>query len=130
VAASPVTPVIWSARVRYAEVDQQGVVFNSHYLLYCDEAMAAFCRHHRLDQLVTDVQLVASTIQWVAPARYNDTVDVEVGCSRVGRTSMALTFDIRVAGRECCRVETTYVNTDLAGTPVPFTDEQRAVLLG
>jgi acyl-CoA thioester hydrolase len=126
-----VTPrtVTWSARVRYAEVDQQGVVFNSHYLLYCDEAMAAFCRAFELDQLVTDVQLVASQLHWMAPARYGDTVDVEVGCSRVGRTSMTLTFDLQVAGRSCCRVETTYVNTDLAGTAVPFTDAQRAALL-
>jgi acyl-CoA thioester hydrolase len=122
------TPVSWSALVRYAEVDQQGVVFNSHYLLYCDEAMAAFCRARGVERLSTDVQLVASTLQWVAPARYGDTLDVEVGCSRVGRTSMTLTFDIRVAGRECCRVETTYVNTDHTGTSVPFTDAQRAVL--
>jgi acyl-CoA thioester hydrolase len=125
-----VTPrtVVWSERVRYAEIDQQGVVFNSHYLLYCDEAMALFCRELTLPELVTDVQLVASTLHWVAPARYGDTIDVEVACTRVGRTSMVLTFDIRVAGRECCRVETTYVNTDLAGTSVPFTPDQRAAL--
>jgi acyl-CoA thioesterase FadM len=34
---------IWSAVVRFAEVDGQNVVFNSHYLTYCDEAMSAFC---------------------------------------------------------------------------------------
>ena len=39
---------IWSAPVRYAECDGQGVVFNSHYLLYADEALtepAAGPRH-------------------------------------------------------------------------------------
>ncbi len=120
--------VLWSERVRYAEVDQQGVVFNSHYLLYCDEAMALFCRELAVPELITDVQLVASTLQWTAPALYGDTVDVEVACARVGRTSMVLTFDIRVGARKCCRVETTYVNTDLAGTSVPFTSAQRAAL--
>lgn len=121
--------VTWSARVRYAEVDQQGVVFNSHYLLYCDEAMAAFCRELGLDQLVTDVQLVASQLQWAAPARYGDTLDVEVDCRHVGRTSFTLHFDVRAAGRACCQVETVYVNTDRGGTPVPLSDDGRAVLM-
>ena len=30
---------------RYAEVDQQGVVFNSHYLIWFDEAFTAFLDH-------------------------------------------------------------------------------------
>jgi acyl-CoA thioester hydrolase len=29
----------WSAPVRYAECDQQGVVFNANYLAYADEAV-------------------------------------------------------------------------------------------
>ena len=123
-------PVTWSAPVRYAEVDAQGVVFNSHYLLYCDEAMAAFCRFHDLDPLIHDVQLVASTVQWTAPLRYGDVADVEVSCPKVGRTSFTLAFDIRAAGRDCCRVETVYVNTDRAGASVPLSDDFRAVLVG
>ena len=31
----------WSAQVRYAEVDQQGLVFNAHYLTWADEACTA-----------------------------------------------------------------------------------------
>jgi acyl-CoA thioester hydrolase len=127
-----VTPrtVTWSARVRYAEVDQQGVVFNSHYLLYCDEAMAEFCRFHDLKQLIHDVQLVASTLQWSTPLRYGDVAEVEVSCPRVGRSSFTLAFDVRADGRDCCHVETVYVNTDRAGTAVSLSDDMRAVLLG
>jgi acyl-CoA thioester hydrolase len=29
-------------RVRWAEVDAQGVVFNGHYLTYCDVCVTAF----------------------------------------------------------------------------------------
>ena len=31
-------------RVRWAEVDKQGVVFNAHYLLYCDVCVTEYWR--------------------------------------------------------------------------------------
>ena len=31
-------PEVWSAPVRFVECDQQGVVFNAHYLTWADEA--------------------------------------------------------------------------------------------
>jgi acyl-CoA thioester hydrolase len=120
----------WSAPVRYAEVDQQGVVFNSHYLLYCDEAMAAFCVERGLRDFATLVRLVASSITWTAPARWGDLVSVDVRWLRTGRTSVTLAFDIRAGERPCCSVETTYVYADAAGTPLPLTDELRAALAG
>jgi acyl-CoA thioester hydrolase len=118
----------WSAPVRYAEVDQQGVVFNSHYLLYCDEAMGAFCLQRGLKDFVELVRLVASAQTWSGPARWGDVIDVDVTCTRVGITSATLAFDLRAGGRPCCTVETTYVYADAAGTPQPITDEMRAKL--
>jgi acyl-CoA thioester hydrolase len=118
----------WSAPVRYAEVDQQGVVFNSHYLLYCDEAMGAFCEQRGLREFVELVRLVSSTITWSAPARWGDTVEVDVSCTRVGRTSATLAFELRAGGRACCRVETVYVYADRSGQPNVIPDDIRAVL--
>ncbi|MGH8862029.1 MAG: acyl-CoA thioesterase [Jatrophihabitantaceae bacterium] len=118
----------WTAAVRYAEVDGQGVVFNSHYLLYCDEAMAQFCRERELGGLAADVQLVTSTLTWTSGARWGETIGVDVRCTRVGRTSFALAFDIRADGRESCRVETTYVHVDAGGRSAPLPDEVRGAL--
>lgn len=115
----------WSAPVRYAEVDQQGVVFNAHYLLYCDEAMGSFCIERGLQEFVELVRLVSSTLTWTAPARWGDVVDVQVSCTRVGRTSATLAFAITAGGRPCCAVETTYVYTDADGAAVPIPDEIR-----
>ena len=120
----------WSAPVRYAEVDQQGIVFNSHYLVYCDEAMGAFCVQRGLPEFPHLVRLVASSLAWTGPARWGDVVDVDVRCTRVGRTSLTLAYDVRAGGRECCRVETTYVYADASGTPQPLTAEIRAALTG
>jgi acyl-CoA thioester hydrolase len=118
----------WSAPVRYAEVDQQGVVFNSHYLLYCDEAMGAFCLGRGLGEFVELVRLVSSTLTWTGPARWGDVIDVEVRCNKVGRTSATLAFAISASGRDCCSVETTYVYADAAGRPVPIPDDVRGRL--
>jgi acyl-CoA thioester hydrolase len=119
----------WSAPVRYAEVDGQGVVFNAHYLLYCDEAMSAFCRQRHLGTLAEQVQLVTSTLSWTSGARWGDVVDVDVRCLRIGRTSFVLGFDVRVGERGCCTVETTYVLTDEAWRPTAIPDDMRAALV-
>jgi acyl-CoA thioester hydrolase len=119
----------WSAPVRYAEVDGQGVVFNSHYLLYADEAMNAFCRAHRLCALADDVQLVTSTLTWKSGARWGEIVAVDVACRRVGTTSFTLGFDMTADGRACCLVETVYVLV-LDGRAARIPDDMRAALTG
>src|SRR3954471_4734984 len=96
----------WSAPVRYAEVDQQGVVFNAHYLLYCDEAMGAFSTQRGLLDFVALVRLATATLTWTGPARWGDVIDVDVQCTKVGRTSATLGFELRAGGRPCCQVET------------------------
>src|SRR5690348_12523203 len=100
----------WSAPVRFAEVDQQGVVFNAHYLLYCDEAMGAFCAERDLLELAARVKLVASTLTWSGSAKWGDVIEVDVHCSGVRTTSFSVAFDVRTAGTSLCAVETTYVN--------------------
>jgi acyl-CoA thioester hydrolase len=84
---------------RYAEVDQQGVVFNGHYLTWFDEACTGF-----LDYLdVTypgliasghDIQVVHSEIDFMGPVRWRDSVRVEVHCQRIGSTSFTLGFSV------------------------------------
>lgn len=118
----------WSAPVRYAEVDQQGVVFNSHYLLYCDEAMGGFCEQRGLREFVELVRLVSSRLTWSGPARWGDVIDVDVRCTDIGRTSATLAFDVQAGGRPCCTVETIYVYADRDGTPVAIPDDVRAAL--
>lgn len=117
----------WTTSVRYAEADQQGVVFNAHYLTYCDEAMTAFSREQGLLELFADVHLVSSSLTWKAPARWGDLLEVDASCVRVGTSSFAMHFDIRVGEQLCCVVETTYVLVD-AGRPVPLPDSARAAL--
>jgi acyl-CoA thioester hydrolase len=68
--------------VRYLEVDAQGVVFNSWYLAYFDDAMAAFLADRGLPYRTMleagyDVQLVRSEIDWRSGVGWQDAIEVE-----------------------------------------------------
>jgi acyl-CoA thioester hydrolase len=120
----------WSAPVRYAECDQQGVVFNAHYLMYADEAVVQVLAgsgvtYQELLGRGLDTSVVASELQWFSPARYGDVVDVDGQVERVGRTSFTVGFSIAVADRVCCRVRTTYVVVDGDRTPTPVPEDVR-----
>jgi len=119
---------VWSASVRYAEIDGQNVVFNAHYLTYCDEAMSKYCKDVGLGPFSADVQLVTSTLTWKAAARWGDTVEVDVTCPRVGTTSFVLDFVVRVGERVCCEVSTTYVHIDAGGRPKTVSPQARTQL--
>jgi acyl-CoA thioester hydrolase len=120
----------WSAAVRYAEVDQQGVVFNAHYLLYCDEAFNAFCLGQGLRELAERVQLVSSAITWRGSARWGDVVEVNARCVRTGTSSFTMTFAVTAGARALCDVETVYVLTTEDGRSAPLPDGVRAALTG
>lgn len=126
---------VWSAPVRYAECDQQGIVFNGHYLTYADEAATAWLGHTGVayDAMLArglDMRVVASELTWAAPAKWGDVVEVDAHAARIGRTSYTVELVIRVGERTCCTVRTTYVLTDLDGTPVPVPDDLREAWTG
>jgi acyl-CoA thioester hydrolase len=84
---------------RYAEVDQQGVVFNGHYLTWFDEASYGFFDHLGvLDSAFTarglDLQVVHAEIDYFAPVRWRDRVRLQVRGEALGRTSFTLRFDV------------------------------------
>ncbi len=90
--AMPIVP-------RYAEIDQQGVVFNGHYLTWFDEASTAFFDYLGLPfpefhALGLDVQVVHAELDYLAPVRWQDAVRVVTRCESVGTTSFALRFDV------------------------------------
>jgi acyl-CoA thioester hydrolase len=125
-------PELWSSPVRFIECDQQGVVFNAHYLTWADEAVNAWWAARGLpwQELVdrgVEYFVKASSQDWVSSARYGDTVAVDVEVAELGRTSLTLVFTVRVGERVCCTVRTTYVAT-AGGRPAPWPDDVRALV--
>ncbi len=99
-------------KVRYQEVDLQNVVFNAHYMGWCDIATAAWF-HNALgwtgvdDDL--DWMLVKAQLEWQGSATYGDSVDVDCGIARWGNTSLDVAFRGTVAGRPVFTALITYV---------------------
>ena len=87
-------------RVRYAEIDGQGVVFNAHYLTYFDTAITEYVYELGHDYLVAvdetgeDYHLAKSLVEYKAPIYLRDDIEVHVRTGRLGRTS--LTFDLAI----------------------------------
>jgi acyl-CoA thioester hydrolase len=121
-------PFRYYLRVRYVECDAQKVVFNSRYAEYVDVAMNEYLRALGvLDQFFTghlDFQLVKQTVEWKAPARFDQVLELSMLTTHLGTTSFTVTVDFRVAGadRIIVKVETVYVLMDaatLTKRPIP-----------
>ncbi len=118
-------------RVRYADCDMQGVVYNSHYLTFVDDAFDCWLRtlDRRFEDQGWEVMLKRAEIEWHAPARLADTLDIDVDVTRWGRTSMGVSFHGVVGDAPVFDVTIAYVVVDSDEyRPLPIPDGLRAHL--
>jgi acyl-CoA thioester hydrolase len=140
--ADPSTPVLivmqpfrYYLRVRYIECDAQKVVFNSRYSEYVDVSINEFLRAIGAlpDFLegILDFQLVKQTVEWKAPARFDQVLELSIAATRLGTTSFTIGTTFRIAGDDKIIVtaETVYVLVDgRTLTKLPLPDALRAGL--
>lgn len=87
-------------RVRWAEVDRQGIVFNGHYLTYFDVAITEYWRalgYPYPDALLAadcDTFVVKATVEYHGSARFDDEVEIGVRAGRLGRSSLQFLLEI------------------------------------
>ncbi len=81
-------------RVRWAEVDMQKIVFNAHYLMYFDTAIADYWRtlalpyEEAMQELGGELFLKKSSVVHHVSARFDDMLDVAVQCQKIGHSSI------------------------------------------
>lgn len=81
-------------RVRWAEVDMQKIVFNAHYLMYFDTAVADYWRvlalpyDEAMQQLDGDLYVKKATVEFHASALMDDRLDVGLRCAKIGTSSI------------------------------------------
>jgi acyl-CoA thioester hydrolase len=85
----------YRTRVGFDETDAQGIVYYGRYMPYFDRARVEYMRH--LGLLVkepSDPEFVmrAQSVEYHAPARFDDELEVFVRVARIGRTSMNWEF--------------------------------------
>jgi len=77
-------------RVGFSDTDAQGIVYYGRYLPYFDLARVEYHRHlDLLEKALREEQFVmrASTVEYLAPARFDDLIEVFIRMNRIGRTS-------------------------------------------
>ena len=92
-------------RVRFADTDMQGIVFNGNYLTYYDVAWTEYFRAlgitwKDLIEMGADTALARTTIEFKAPARFDDILEIWVRVSKIGNTSLIFDFEIYPEGDE------------------------------
>lgn len=115
-------------RVRWAEVDMQKIVFNAHYLMYFDTAVADYWRalalpyEEAMHQLQGDLYVKKATVEFHASARMDDQIEVALRCARIGNSSMQFLGAIFRGEQLLITGELVYVFADPAtqtSRPVP-----------
>jgi acyl-CoA thioester hydrolase len=113
-------------RVRYAECDPQGIVFNARWAEYIDLAATEYTRAVLGAVDALDWRLAKQTIEWHAPAQFDHVIDISVRTLRVGTTSFALGFQLARGELRLAEAETIYVVVDpKTGAKRPIPDELR-----
>jgi len=77
-------------RVGFSDTDAQGIVYYGRYLPYFDLARVEYHRHlELLESAMGDDQFVmrASSVEYFAPARFDDLIEIFIRLKRIGRTS-------------------------------------------
>jgi acyl-CoA thioester hydrolase len=81
-------------RVGFSDTDAQGVVYYGRYNPYFDLARAEYLRSLGLLHRDGGGEFVmrANDVEYFAPARFDDELDIHVRVARIGRTSMTFEF--------------------------------------
>ncbi len=79
-----------TTRVWFSDTDAQGIVYYGRYLPYFDHARTEYHRHlgRSANELEgSDFVMRASSVEYHAPARFDDLLEIFVRAARIGRTS-------------------------------------------
>ena len=110
----------YSFRIRYSEVDAQGIVFNAHYLTFFDTAMTEYLRHINYDYVNEvkekneDFHTVKTLVEYKAPIYFDQIIDVCLKVKKIGNSSLTFYIEIHPEGEDNCLAsgEVIWVNSD------------------
>lgn len=122
-------------RVRWNEVDAQGIVFNGHYLSYLDLAGTGYWRAMALpypmafEQLGVDWVLRGCQLEFLQPARYDDLLSCTVRLGELGRSSLRFAATLRRGAQVLLEADMRYVMVSRESLqPQPVPEAMRAAL--
>ena len=131
--------VFWKMTVRYYELDPQGIVHNSNYLAFYDQATLEYFKYigydyqDEVEKSNHDFRAVRITIEYYRPLYFEDEVEIGLKIKEIGNSSFTFTMGMFLTSSKelVGTCESVWVYTDLKtnkSTPTP--EEQKTKLLG
>jgi acyl-CoA thioester hydrolase len=118
-------------RVSFSDTDAQGVVYYGRYMPYFDQARLEYQRYLTGGAQLAEVAMRALSVEYHAPARFDDLLETFVRVIRVGRTS--ITYELASYRYPDGVLMATATQTEVRltlpeRTPTPISDELRRVV--
>ncbi len=132
-------------RVRWSEVDMQKVVFNGNYFNYFDVAVYESWRamvaagtivqgpalKAQFESWIHNIYVVNAVADYIAPAGWDDVLDIGVRVARLGRSSMRTVLEIYRGEQHLISGELIYVYKDpVANASAPLPEGFRQMVIG
>src|SRR5918911_2671139 len=124
-------------RVRYAETDRMGVVYHSHYLVWCEIGRTDHIRglgmsYREMEEQGVTLAVAEASIRYTAPARYDDLVRVDTSLANLSSRTVVYDYVISNAttGTRLATARTTLISLDGDGRVIALPQGVRAVLAG
>ena len=122
-------------RVRYAETDQMGVVYHSHYLVWCEIGRTDLIRqlgtsYASLEKDGIGLAVIDASVRYHSGAKYDDLIRVRTTVTDV--RSRTVTFDYRIedatTGMRLASATTTLASINREGKLVALPAEVRKLM--
>lgn len=99
------SPFVHRLRVRYAECDPQGIVFNANYVVYFDTVMTELWREAvgpwaDFVESGTDMVVAEVGVRFLSPAVFDDDLAISAFLTRLGTTSITTRLEVRREGED------------------------------
>jgi acyl-CoA thioester hydrolase len=119
----------FTTRVGFDETDAQGVVYYGRYMPYFDRARVEYLRHLGLlagGRGLMEFVMRAQHVEYHAPARFDDQLEVFVRVAKIGQTSVRWQFEAVdvTTGAHLVTADQTVVQIDPAARRAATVGEQ------
>ena len=129
--------VFWETRIRYYELDPQGIMHNANYLAFYDQAVVEYFRdldydyEKQIKETNKDFHTVQVVVQYNKPLYFDDEIEIGLKIKDVGNTSMTwiMAMFIKGTGELASASEIVHVYTDMkTSKPTTITDDLKKKL--
>ena len=124
-------------RVRYAETDQSGIVYNANYLIWFELGRGEWFwqqgkdYHRDVEARGFNWPVTEASLRYLAPARYGEMVTVRAWMQEVQSRALTIAYDVLNAESKqtLCTGWTKHLNVDQQGRVRAIPEDLRAFLL-